>query len=346
MTVEIDSIAKELLGRVLEPVYSDATRNTFVGKRVLVTGAGGSIGSEIVRQLLALGVERVISVDRDEYALYRLDLSVNGSALLTDEALILADITVPAELDSVFEKWKPEIVFHAAAVKHLTLLEKSPQVALRTNVQGTQNVVDACKVHGVKRMVNISTDKAANPTSILGHSKRLAEMIAAENSDSDTIISSVRFGNVFASRGSFIETIQWQARNNHVITITDREVTRYFMSIPQAASLVIESTAFAESGKIYVLDMAKPVKIVDVVRRYLDAVGKDDVTIEFSGLRQGEKLHEIVYSETEKLTTTTNDKIFSIDVARNAPDLNRIIQTFASSEPTDLRRELARITNQ
>jgi len=131
-----------------------------------------------------------------------------------------------------------------------------------------------------------------------------------------------------------------------VITITDREVTRYFMSIPQAASLVIESTAFAESGKIYFLDMAKPVKIVDVVRRYLDAVGKDDVTIEFSGLRQGEKLHEIVYSETEKLTTTTNDKIFSIDVARNAPDLNRIIQTFASSEPTDLRRELARITNQ
>jgi len=181
MTVEIDSIAKELLGRVLEPVYSDATRNTFVGKRVLVTGAGGSIGSEIVRQLLALGVERVISVDRDEYALYRLDLSVNGSALLTDEALILADITVPAELDSVFEKWKPEIVFHAAAVKHLTLLEKSPQVALRTNVQGTQNVVDACKVHGVKRMVNISTDKAANPTSILGHSKRLAEMIAEYN---------------------------------------------------------------------------------------------------------------------------------------------------------------------
>jgi FlaA1/EpsC-like NDP-sugar epimerase len=321
--------AAELLGRALDPVYTKTAMHYFKNKTILVTGAGGSIGSEIVNQLIELGAKKIVCVDRDEYALYNLDLNLNGSALLTDDTLVLADIRDYMVVDNIVKQWKPEIIFHAAAVKHLPLLERSPTAAFITNIIGTKNVIEAAINNGVEKFVNISTDKAADPTSVLGYSKRIAEMIASYHSTSNVMIASVRFGNVFASRGSFIETLQWQVLNEKDVTITDADATRFFMSIPQAAGLVIETSLIAKSGNTYVLDMDDPVKIVDVVNRYVEMVGADNTKIIFSGLRQGEKLHEILYDRREENSTTQHKKISTVRVPGGDEDFMLNLMQFS-----------------
>ncbi len=306
------------MGIDLNPEYTQEAKKLIKDKVVLVTGAGGSIGSEIVKQLNILHAKKVICVDRDEYALYRLQLSTTGSALLTDDTLVLADIQNYQSIKNIIATTKPDIVYHAAAVKHLPLLERSPDVAVLTNVMGTENVIRSAVECSVERFVNISTDKAASPSSVLGYTKRLAEMIGKTYSEKGTLISSVRFGNVFASRGSFIETLQWQIANNKPISITHPEMTRYFMSIPQAACLVIEASVLAKSGQTYVLDMGEQYNIHEVVQKYISLSNNPNATIVHTGIRLGEKMYEELYDRSEMSAKTAHPKISSVEVA--SPD--------------------------
>lgn len=305
--------AAGLLGLDTKPVHGEAAKQFINGKTVLITGAGGSIGSEIARQLLELKAQ-VVCLDNNEYALYRLERELSGSALLVDDKYVLADIRDGESLRAVFAHYKPQIVFHAAACKHLPLLERSPAMAILTNILGTENVVSACVEQGVECLVNVSTDKAANPTSVLGISKRLAEMIVKQNAGRGTRVASVRFGNVFASRGSFIETFVWQIANDHKVTITDPAMTRYFMTIPQAASLVIETAAMADGGDTYVLDMGESFGIVELMQRYAELAGIDQLDVIYTGLRQGEKLSEEPFDSQETRRPTTHPAISTVSV--------------------------------
>ncbi len=262
------------------------------GRRVLVTGAGGSIGSELCRQIMRFGPERLTMVDRDESALHALQLSIEGRALLDDRSLVVGDIRDRDRLIAIFEEHRPHVVFHAAALKHLTLLELYPGEALKTNVWGTLNVLVAAERFGVERFVNVSTDKAADPVNVLGYTKRVAERLtAAAATRTDGVFLSVRFGNVLGSRGSVLESFRAQIDAGGPVTVTHPDVTRYFMTVEEAVELVIQAGAVGRDGEALVLDMGEPVRIDDVARR-LVAQADRPMAIEYTGLRPGEKLHE------------------------------------------------------
>ncbi|MEU8224090.1 SDR family NAD(P)-dependent oxidoreductase [Kribbella sp. NPDC048915] len=320
-------MASVLLHRTAEPVYGSEASGLVRGRVALVTGAGGSIGSEIVRQLHRLEAAEVYYLDKDEYALYRLQHELDGNGLLDDAHYLLADIANLAQLQQIMDRVRPHLVFHAAAHKHLPLLEKSPAAAIITNVRGTENVVRTAVRAGAELVVNISTDKAARPSSILGMSKRLGEMIAAGYVGRGTRIASVRFGNVLGSRGSFLETLDLQIDGDRPITITHPDVTRYFMTIPEAASLVIEAAVLAEAGETYVLDMGSPIRIMDVVARFAEAVNRRLPRIVFTGLRPGEKMHEELYDPAEPRQSTSHSRISKVHVEdgfTGDPDVLRI----------------------
>lgn len=305
----------DLLGR--DPVDTDveACARFLRGRRVLVTGAGGSIGSELCRQLVRFEPESLLMLDRDESALHALELSITGRALLDSENVILADIRDREALHRVFERHRPQVVFHAAALKHLPMLEQYPAEAWKTNVLGTANVLDAARDAGVGVFVNISTDKAASPVSVLGFSKRMAERLtAAVASGTPGKYISVRFGNVLGSRGSVLPAFAEQIARGGPVTVTDPDVTRFFMMIPEACQLVIQATAIGASGEALVLDMGQPVRIVDVAQQMIRMSGQPDVEIAFTGLRDGEKLHEELIGETESSRATAHPLIRAIDV--------------------------------
>lgn len=305
------SLVTQLLGRTPHIEYSKAAHNLIRGQKVLVTGAGGSIGSEIVRQLVALKPDAVYLLDHDESALHALELELHGHGLLTDGRTVLADIRDAVAIHRVIGEIGPGLVFHAAAHKHLPLLERFPAEGIKANVLGTRNVVSAAVAAGAHCVVNISTDKAAQPTSVLGATKKLAEHVAASYACAHTRVASVRFGNVLGSRGSFLPTLVWQVANGMPITLTDPAVTRFFMTIPEASNLVVEAATMASTGETYVLDMGEPVRIIDLVNRYLDVVGVDSDVI-VTGLREGEKLHEELVDGHELSATTQHPKISRI----------------------------------
>lgn len=315
MFVSSSVSAEDLLARPAQPVYGLEARALIEGKIVLVTGAGGSIGSELVRQCRRLGAAKVYCVDNDEYALYMLELRTTGQALLDGDHLILADVRDEALMRQVMEEKQPDIVFHAAACKHLPLLEKSPESAVKTNVFGTRSVVRAAVNAEVGHVVNISTDKAANPTSMLGWSKRLAEHVTKDFAyATSTKLANVRFGNVLGSRGSFLETLSHTVNAGKPVAITDPDVTRYFMTIPEAAGLVIEAARLANGGSTFVLDMGEPVRILDIVKKFARLSGTDDPEIVITGLRPGEKLHEELFDSREKYEPTAHPLINSAHV--------------------------------
>ncbi|GAA0562611.1 hypothetical protein GCM10010172_52300 [Paractinoplanes ferrugineus] len=294
-------------------MYSAEARTLVNRKIVLVTGAGGSIGSEIVRQVRSLDPTAVYLLDHDEGALHALQLELQGHGLLTDPFVLLADIRDAGTMRRILAEIRPDIVFHAAAHKHLPLLERFPAEGVKANVEGTQNVVAAAVEAGAELVVNISTDKAAHPTSVLGATKRVAENIAASYATELTRVASVRFGNVLGSRGSLLTSLRWQVANANDITVTDPAVTRFFMTIPEAATLVIEAAVLAHRGETYVLDMGRPVRILDLVQRYLEFT-KADNRIVFTGLRGGEKMHEqLVDSTIEAVGATAHPRISRID---------------------------------
>ncbi len=301
---------QDLLGRAEVEVDVDLIADYVTGKRVMVTGAGGSIGSELCRQLSRFDPERLIMLDRDESGLHATQLAVEGHALLDDPSLVVADIRDRDRLFEVCHETKPHVVFHAAALKHLTLLELHPSEAVKTNVFGTQNVIDAAVASGADCIVNISTDKAADPTSVLGASKLLAEQIAAAAAERAACrVVSVRFGNVLGSRGSVIPTFTAQIRNGGPVTVTDPDVTRFFMTIPEAVTLVLGAGAIGRSGEILILDMGEPMKIVDLAERLI-AFHRSPAEIVFTGLRPGEKLHEVLVSTCEKGQRREHPRIF------------------------------------
>ncbi|MFC5061556.1 polysaccharide biosynthesis protein [Actinomycetospora atypica] len=315
-------LASALLGRESEIVYGVEARAMIEGRTVLVTGAGGSIGSELVRQVRTLAPTHLYLVDHDEGALHALQLELTGHGLLTDPHVVLADVRNGSTMHRLMRKLRPDVVFHAAAHKHLPLLERFPSEAVKANVAGTHNVVAAATAAGAGLVVNVSTDKAADPTSVLGATKKIAEEVAAAYSSLQTRVASVRFGNVLGSRGSFLQSLDYQVTAGLPITITDPAVTRYFMTIPEAAALVIEAAVLARAGETYVLDMGEPVAIVDLVQRYLATTGTD-AEIVFTGLRPGEKLREkLVDNSVEVVSTTAHPRITRIDRSHDGlPDI-------------------------
>jgi len=304
----------DLLGRKPAEIDPDAVAGYVTGRRVLVTGAGGSIGSELARQLACLAPAELMLLDRDESGLHGTQLSIEGRALLDDPNLILADIRDRDRLLEIFVDRRPDVVFHAAALKHLTLLEGAPGEAWKTNVVGTQNVLDAASAAGVTHFVNISTDKAADPISVLGYSKRLTERLTAQRAhDAVGRYVSVRFGNVMGSRGSVLNTFRSQADNGGPITVTHPDVTRYFMTVEEAVRLSIYAGAIGNSGDVLVLDMGEPVRIADVAARFANQYtpARDIV---FTGLRPGEKLHEDLFGLDETDRTPVHALIEGVPV--------------------------------
>jgi FlaA1/EpsC-like NDP-sugar epimerase len=290
----------DLLGR--DEVETDLTAiaGYLQDRRVLVTGAGGSIGSEICRQVALFGPRELVMLDRDESALHALQLEIEGRAMLDSRNLVVADIRDRERMFDVFAEHKPHVVFHAAALKHLPLLEMHPAEALKSNVFGTKNVLDAAAAaSSVDRFVNISTDKAADPCSMLGYSKRLAEgLTAAAARRYDGRFLSVRFGNVLGSRGSVLTAFEAQIAAGGPLTVTHPDVTRYFMTVTEAVHLVVQAGAVGGPGEALVLDMGEPVKIAEVAVQ-LAAQSKRPIDIVYTGLRPAEKLHEALLAEGE-----------------------------------------------
>ena len=300
-TSEIRDLTDEdLLGRHRVKINLDEISQYLVNRRVLVTGAGGSIGSELCRQLVRFNPAELIMLDRDESALHELQLSIYGRALLDTPQTVLADLRDERAINDLFETRKPQVVFHAAALKHLPLLERYPHEAYQTNVLGTSTMLKASQRAGVEVFINISTDKAANPISVLGFSKRIAERLTADfafHSGPGKYIS-VRFGNVLGSRGSVLMSFRDQISKGGPVTVTHRGVTRYFMTISEAVQLVIQAGAIGSTGEVLVLDMGKPVNIHDVAEQLVRNSGKP-IKIEVVGLRVGEKVHEELFGDGE-----------------------------------------------
>lgn len=300
---------RPLIGRPEMHVVSREAAHTIAGKRVLVTGAGGSIGSELCRQIQGFSPESLVMLDHDESNLHRLELEITGQGLLDTDATVVADIRDRARIHQVFREHRPQIIFHAAALKHLPVLERHPCEGVKSNVLGTHNLVDAALAHRVQKLVLISTDKAADPSSVLGATKRLAEMVLSDHQQGDTQLASVRFGNVLGSRGSLLYVIKQQLASGRPVTVTHPDVTRFFMTVEEAVGLVIEAAHMADEAGTFVLDMGEPVRIVDIVERFALMLNARRAEIEFTGLRPGEKLHEELFGSTEDVEATSHPRI-------------------------------------
>jgi len=306
---------EDLLGRRPVELDQSVIAEQIEGRVVLVTGAGGSIGSELCRQIHRYRPSRLLLLDRDESTLHATQLSITGRGLWEGEDLLLSDIRDEAGIAALFTAYKPDVVFHAAALKHLSLLERFPMEAWKTNVLGTRNVLRASAQAGVGTFVNISTDKAASPTSVLGYSKRVAERLTAGYADEKPgRYVSVRFGNVLGSRGSVIPAFTSQIKRGGPVTVTHPDVERYFMLIPEACQLVLQASSIGSDGEAMVLNMGSPVRIADVARALIEISGRNDVTIEYTGLRPGEKLSEVLFTDGEERMRTNHELVESVSV--------------------------------
>jgi FlaA1/EpsC-like NDP-sugar epimerase len=327
--VQIDDLLRR------EPVQTDtaAVQRLITNKRVLVTGGGGSIGSELCRQILRFGPSELIVLGHGENSIFEICGELNRklsnmarSGGNPAQALprihpVIADIRFPDRLRAVFEQYRPEIVFHAAAHKHVPLMESNPTEAVGNNVLGTRNLLDAAVMVGVEQFVMISTDKAVRPRSVMGASKRAAEMLVHQTAwEIGKPYVAVRFGNVLGSRGSVLHTFKQQIAAGGPVTVTDPEMKRYFMTIPEAVQLVLQAAVVGKGGEVFMLDMGEPVKIVDLARDLIELSGLEvgrDIDITFTGMRPGEKLHEELFTPGETYRRTEHQKIFVIDSASN-----------------------------
>lgn len=306
---------EDLLGREEVKLDKNAISEYLRGKRVLVTGAGGSIGSELVRQIILFQPAKLVMLDQSEFALFEIDREMRQYATLAPCTPVLADICDQPRLQRVFDQHQPQVVFHAAAYKHVPLVESNSVEALDNNVLGTRALAESAGQGGVEVFVNISTDKAVNPTSVMGASKRLAEILVQDLTRAypDTRFESVRFGNVLGSTGSVIPLFKEQIAKGGPVQVTDPEMRRYFMTIPEAAQLVLQSAAMGQGGEIFILDMGEPVKIIDLARdliRLSGLVPETDIKIEIVGLRPGEKLFEELSTDAENTARTRHPKVF------------------------------------
>jgi FlaA1/EpsC-like NDP-sugar epimerase len=329
----------DLLGRHQVETDLDAIAQHLAGRRILVTGAGGSIGSELCRQLDRFGPAELMMLDYDDSALHAIQLSLRGRAMLDSPDLILADLRDADTIHHVMRTRRPQVVFHAAALKHLTLLERHPAEAVKTNIWGTANLLDAAR--DVDRFVNLSTDKAANPTSVLGYSKRITEQLTAHAAatHSGTFLS-VRFGNVLGSRGSALPAFIAQAASGGPITVTHPDVTRYFMTVQEAVQLVIQAAVIGRDGEALVLEMGTQVRIADVAQQ-VARQSSPPVDIVYTGLRDGEKLHEELFGDGEHDLRPLHPLISHVRIAAIDPTEVRDLSPMA--DPAHLRASLARV---
>lgn len=317
--IEVNQLKKveveDLLGRDPVELNMQMISQELTHKTILVTGAGGSIGSEICRQVCKFSPNKVVLLGHGENSIYLIhqELSKQYAGEIELEPVI-ADVQNRVRLFEVMNYYKPYAVYHAAAHKHVPLMEYNSQEALRNNVLGTKNTAEAAKHAAVKKFVMISTDKAVNPPNVMGATKRVAEMVIQSLNDktSQTDFVAVRFGNVLGSRGSVIPLFKQQIEAGGPVTVTHPEMTRYFMTIPEASRLVLQAGALAQGGEVFVLDMGKPVKIVDLARNLIRLSGKkeEDIGIEFSGIRPGEKLYEELLNEGEIHPEQVYEKIY------------------------------------
>jgi FlaA1/EpsC-like NDP-sugar epimerase len=335
-----DLTDEDLLGRRRVKINLDEISDYLVNRRVLVTGAGGSIGSELCRQLVRFNPSEIIMLDRDESALHEVQLSIYGRALLDTPQTVLADLRDERAINEVFDSRKPQVVFHAAALKHLPLLERYPNEAYQTNVLGTATVLNAAQRTGVEVFVNISTDKAANPISVLGFSKKIAERLTADlaSRTNQGKYISVRFGNVLGSRGSVLMSFRDQIAKGGPVTVTHRGVTRYFMTISEAVQLVVQAGAIGQTGEVLVLDMGKPVSIHDVAEQLVKNSGKP-INIEVVVLRVGEKIHEELFADGETDERPRHPLISHVA----AKPIN---QSSLTKNPTDSRELMIKLTQE
>jgi FlaA1/EpsC-like NDP-sugar epimerase len=332
----------DLLGRHPVQIDLESAAAYLRNRRVLVTGAGGSIGSELCRQLARFGLEALIMVDRDESALHAVQLSLDGRGMLDSHDLVLLDIRERDAVHHLLLQRRPHVVFHAAALKHLALLELHPAEAVKSNVWGTRDLLDAAMAASVERFVNISTDKAADPISTLGLSKRIAERLTAHAARSTATgrYLSVRFGNVLGSRGSVLPAFQAQIERGGPVFVTHPEVSRYFMTIKEAVQLVIQAGAIAPAGSVMVLEMGDPVRIADVAKRMIAESGRD-IEVVYTGLRPGEKLSEDLFSADEDAQPAAHPLLSKVDVPGLAPET--VAGLPITGDPLVIRAALERV---
>lgn len=305
---------EDLLGRDPVELDNNNIKSLINGNVVLVTGGGGSIGEELCRQIMLHNPKQLLMLDIYENNLYNIELELKAKYPNNDIRAIIANIRDKERMFEIFEEFSPEIVFHAAAHKHVPLMENNPTEAIKNNVFGTYNLVNACDRYNTKRFILISTDKAVNPTNIMGATKRLCEMIIqAKDRESETEFVAVRFGNVLGSNGSVVPLFKKQIAEGGPVTVTHKDITRFFMTIPEAVALVLQSITYAKGGEIFVLNMGEPVKIYDLAKSLIELSGLTlgkDIDIKFTGLRPGEKLYEELLMDEENLEATGHEKIF------------------------------------
>ncbi len=305
---------EDVLGRESIVLDNNNIKDLIKDNVIMITGAGGSIGSELCRQIAKFEPKEMVLVDIYENNLYDIEIELKSQYKNIKIDAVIASVRDKKRMENVFETYKPYLVFHAAAHKHVPLMEYSPLEAIKNNVFGTYNVVNCADKYNVKRFILISTDKAVNPTNIMGATKRLCEMIIqAKDKVSKTEYVAVRFGNVLGSNGSVVPLFKKQIANGGPVTVTHKDITRFFMTIPEAVGLILQATTYAEGGEIFVLDMGEPVKIYDLAVSLIKLSGMQpnvDIPIEITGLRPGEKLYEEILMSEEGLTTTKHDKIF------------------------------------
>ena len=337
-----DVSIEDLLARKPKDLDTKAIENFIKGKIVLVTGAGGTIGSEICKQCLKFGAKRLIMVEHSEFNLYSINEATGADAR---NELKMINVVYRHELEEVFAEFRPEVVVHAAAYKHVPLCEFNPHLAVKNNVIGTKNVIDLSKKYGAKKVVLISTDKAVRPTNIMGTTKRICELYALNSNDeaSETQIVAVRFGNVLGSSGSVIPKFKRQIEANEPLTVTHPEITRYFMLVSEACQLVLQAASIAQGGELFVLDMGEPVKIADLAKRMLQLAGKEELGIKFVGLRPGEKLYEeLLIDENDK--STKYQSIFVTHSAKyDLQELSSQIEELSECEDAQVADKLKRI---
>jgi FlaA1/EpsC-like NDP-sugar epimerase len=344
-----DVSIEDLLGR--EPVQLDVNSisDKIEGHTILVTGAGGSIGSEICRQVSRFNPKEIILLGHGEYSIYTIEKELVNTYRHIDYPTEIADVQDREKMFEIMKKYQPTIVYHAAAHKHVPLMERNPQAAVKNNIIGTKNVAEASDAASVEVFVMVSTDKAVNPTSVMGATKRIAEMIVQElDHKSNTKFVAVRFGNVLGSRGSVIPLFKEQINNGGPITITHPDMTRYFMTIPEASRLVIQASSLARGGEIFVLDMGEPVKILDLARNLIKLSGfaEEEIGIKYSGIRSGEKLYEELLGKDEVNDEQVFPKIY-IGKSRvsNSIEIKRLLQNYHLLDKRNLKNKLLEFTN-
>ena len=340
-----DVAPEDVLRRAPVTLDNELLEQSLTGKVVLVTGAGGSIGSELVRQLVRFHPRQVILLGRGENSIFLVHQELTMHWPDVDALPVIADVRDTARIEQVFAAHRPDVVFHAAAHKHVPLMEAVPSEAVLNNVLGSRNIVEACLRHGVRRLVNISTDKAVNPSSVMGTTKRIAELLVAcgqRRAGTDAKFVSVRFGNVLGSRGSVVPTFLRQIRQGGPVTVTHPEMTRYFMTIPEAARLVLQAGAQAIGGEVFVLNMGEPVRIMDLAHDVIRLSGAQDIEILLTGLRPGEKLYEELLTGAEGIQATRHSELFvasvaSLDPAGLQQSVEALVQTARGAQDLKVR---------